>query len=331
MIECIFTVDCEIYGNGHGSLKELVYEPAKRLVEIFAKRNIRFVAFVEVAELEMIETHGTDPGIELVRRQVKQMHEDGFEIGLHFHPQWYNGHRANRKWVLDYSEYNLSALARERIIEIVDRSISYLRELLDVTDFVPLSFRAGNWLFQPTKAAAQVLAEAGIRVDSSVFKGGLQRQHKLDYRPALKNGHYWKFTEDVNVPDSEGAMLELPIHTQMVPTWTIFTTKRIGLQRKGSAACTNEKVRLSRLMDFIRFRHPLKFDFCRMTIDELTRVVDTAIRKDRESPMRFWPLVAIGHTKDLTDFESVSFLLHYLDRNGIPVSTFSDVYPRCMS
>lgn len=35
MLECIFTIDYEIYGNGEGSLKELVYEPAKHLKAIF--------------------------------------------------------------------------------------------------------------------------------------------------------------------------------------------------------------------------------------------------------------------------------------------------------
>ena len=35
MIECIFTLNYEIYGNGAGSLKELVHDPAERLREIF--------------------------------------------------------------------------------------------------------------------------------------------------------------------------------------------------------------------------------------------------------------------------------------------------------
>ena len=37
MIECIFTIDYEIYGNGQGSLKELVYDPMERLLAIFAQ------------------------------------------------------------------------------------------------------------------------------------------------------------------------------------------------------------------------------------------------------------------------------------------------------
>ena len=51
MIECIFTIDYEIYGNGQGSLQELVYEPARRLMDIFQRADARFVAFVEAAEL----------------------------------------------------------------------------------------------------------------------------------------------------------------------------------------------------------------------------------------------------------------------------------------
>ena len=65
--------------------------------------------------------------------------------------------------------------------EIVEGSISFLRQVVGRPDFAPCSFRAGNWLFQPTPTAASVLAENGIKIDSSVFKGGLQHTHRLDY------------------------------------------------------------------------------------------------------------------------------------------------------
>ena len=120
MIEVIFTIDYEIYGNGQGSIKELVYDPAEKLAEIFRKRNSRFVVFVEAAELEMIETLGTDPAINMVKKQIKDFYEEGFEIGLHLHPQWYNAQYRNGSWQLDYSEYNLCLLPRERIAQILD-------------------------------------------------------------------------------------------------------------------------------------------------------------------------------------------------------------------
>ena len=35
MIECVFTLDYEVYGNGEGSLRELVLDPARQLTELF--------------------------------------------------------------------------------------------------------------------------------------------------------------------------------------------------------------------------------------------------------------------------------------------------------
>ncbi|OGL43425.1 MAG: hypothetical protein A2W05_00325 [Candidatus Schekmanbacteria bacterium RBG_16_38_10] len=329
MIECIFTIDYEIYGNGEGSLRELVYEPADRLMAIFRKWNERFVLFVEVAEFEIMEAQGVDQTINLVKHQVRESYKEGFEIGLHLHPQWYNALYEDGIWVLDYSEYNLCTLPRERIVKIVDRSISYLQSVLGESDFTPLSFRAGNWLFQPTQTVANVLADRGIKVDSSVFKGGLQYQHKLDYRRALRNGYHWKFTDYVDTPDPKGALLELPIYTQMVPMWEMLTTKRIGLQKRGSSTAQKGKKRLYRYLDFLRFYHPLKLDFCRMTINELTNLVDKIIQQDQKDPASFKPIVTIGHTKDLVDFETVESFLSYLEQNKIRVSTFEEVYNKC--
>lgn len=330
MIECIFTIDYEIYGNGEGLLRELVYEPAEKLKVIFEKWNARFVAFVEVAELEMIEAQGSDSAIDLVKNQIRAFYGEGFELGLHLHPQWYNGRYENGEWLLDYSEYNLCRMPRDRIVSIVARSIGYFRKALDIANYTPLSFRAGNWLFQPTQTVANVMAEWGVKVDSSVFKGGLQRQHKLDYRPAMKNGYYWKFADDVNEPSLQGLMLELPIHTQMVRPWEMLTSKRVGLQQKGSSSTKKSIVnRIYRLLDFLRLRQPLKLDFCRMTLNELTGMVDKILNEDRQDPATFRPIVAIGHTKDLVDFETVDSFLSYLKLKGIAVSTFSEAYQRC--
>src|SRR5207248_1404364 len=143
------------------------------------------------------------------------------------HPQWCNARYQDAKWDLDYTEYNLCTLPPRRITEIVERSIAYLRTVLEASDFTPFSFRAGNWLFQPTSAAARVLRENGIRIDSSVFKGGRQHKHNLDYRRAIKNGYYWTFGDDVTVPDPRGGLLEIPIHPKMVAFWQMITAKRI--------------------------------------------------------------------------------------------------------
>jgi hypothetical protein len=326
MIECVFTLDYEIYGNGSGALQELVYEPAERLKTIFEKHNMRFVTFVEAAELETIEAGNTDQAIGLVKSQLRDFYGRGYELALHIHPQWYNARYYDGRWQLDYSEYNLCLLTRDRVSQIVARSIDYLRKLLGAPDFTPLSFRAGNWLLQPTRTVAEVLTEQGIKIDSSVYKGGLQHQHNLDYRRSCKNGYYWRFADDVNIPDPQGALLEIPTYTDMVPLWRMFSSKRIGLQHKSLTKTRQKKMRLSRFRDVLRSRYPMKLDFCRLTCNQLTHILDKEIRLDRSDPTVYRPIVAIGHTKDLSDLDNIRAFLSYLDTKKIKISAFQDAY-----
>ena len=299
MIECVFTLDYEVYGNGTGALKDLVYEPGQKLREIFHKYDARFVAFVEAAEFERINAFNTDPAIGLVNSQIRDYHREGFEIGLHLHPQWANARHENGTWVLDNSEYNLCVLSRTRITQIVEQALEYLRTVIGIPDFTPLSFRAGNWLFQPTEIAASVLREKGIKLDSSVFKGGLQHNQTLDYRRALKNGNFWLFNRDVIIPDAVGPWIEVPIYSEMVPVWKMPTTKRMSFNNAMGLSKKSPMHKINRVRDFRRMRYPL-----------------------------YRPLVAVGHTKDLYDPQTVDAFLAYLRDKGVAVSTFEDIYPR---
>ena len=101
------------------------------------------------------------------------------------------------------------------------------------------------------------------------------------------------------------------------------------MKGKGGPSNRRSNAWIERLTDFLRFRYPLKLDYCRMTFDELTGMVDAIIREDQKDPTRYRPLVAIGHTKDLVDYETVQFFLLYLKENGIQVSTFKDMYHKC--
>jgi peptidoglycan/xylan/chitin deacetylase (PgdA/CDA1 family) len=327
MIEMVFTVDYELYGNGSGTLREQVYQPTERLVAVFQELGLPLVVFVEASELQKIEETGCDEAMHEVRQQIRRLHQLDHEVALHVHPQWCNARYENCSWVLDYSEYNLCTLAPERIAAIIAQSVSYLRDVTGDPAFTPLAFRAGNWLLQPTEAVAGVLAGSGIKIDSSVFKGGLQRMHKLDYRPARNNGYFWRFRDDVNLPHAEGELIEVPTHTAMVPFWKMLTAKRVALQAHGGRSPVDPG-RLSRLRDYLRLWYPLKFDFCRMTLDELLSMLDTVIREDRSSPESYKPIVAIGHTKDLDDLRTLDLFLRYVVQNEVKVVTFRDVYPK---
>lgn len=328
MIECIFTIDYEIYGNGKGSLKELVYEPTERLMSIFSERKANFVVFAEALEFIKIEEHRTDEDIGRVRQQLRELFEKGFEIGLHLHPWWWNAKRANGDWQLAWNERNLCKMPEQRIDEVVRSSVEYLKAATGQPGFVPVSFRGGLWLIQPTEKMAKVLAKYGMKVDSSVFKGGRIQDIGVDYRPSMRNGYYWRFGNDVNLMDPKGALLEVPIHTEMVPFWKMLSGKRLGLHKKVPTSNGNGSPLGNRWADYARFRYPRKLDFCRMSLDEMRSVMTALLKQDRETPEVYKPVVAIGHSKDLVDFDAIREFLKFLDQNGIAVADFRQVLKR---
>lgn len=324
MIEFIFTIDYEIYGNGSGSLRELVYEPIRKLIPIFKKWKSKFVVFAEAVEFLKMEEYRSDRDIEAVRSQLCCLQEDGFEIGLHLHPWWAKARFENKAWHLDYSERNICELPEKRITEIVNSAIDYLRCVLGDSGFELISFRGGLWLMQPTKLMANVLSKHGIKIDSSVFKGGRIHDIGLDYRPSLRNGHCWRFTNDINQPDINGVLLEVPIYTEMVPFWKMLGKKRLVIQKKAPSV-GNAGPLPNRLRDFLRLRYPRKFDFCRMQFYEMKSVIDRVIQEDKLNPQICKYIVAIGHSKDLVDIDSISRLLSYLSLNSIVVIGFENV------
>jgi hypothetical protein len=287
MIECIFTIDYEIYGNGEGSMRELIYEPTRELMAIFKEWDATFVVFAEALEFKKIQEHRTD-------------------------------------------ERNLCSAPEERVEEVVVSAIEYLRGAIKSPAYNPVSFRGGLWLMQPSGTMARVLSRHGMRIDSSVFKGGRIRDVELDYRPALANGYYWQFAEDVNVADPQGALWELPIHTEMVPFWKMIRGKRLGLHRKMPTSKNGGPLK-SRFSDFARFTYPRKFDFCRMNLEEMKSVVDAVLHEDEKTPETYKPVVAIGHSKDLVDFEAIRRFLGYLADRGVGLSDFPGALRRVQS
>ncbi len=63
-----------------------------------------------------------------------------------------------------------------------------------------------------------------------------------------------------------------------------------------------------------------------MTLGELTSMMEGIVREDQSDPSSYRPIVAIGHTKDLVDPQTVDDFLAYLRKKEIPVVTFEDIY-----
>jgi len=323
MIECIFTLDYEIYGNGEGSLRDLVLDPTQGLAKLFAEFKAPFVVFAEAVEFAKMQEMQSDPDIARVPAQLRELRAAGHEIALHMHPWWANAKYVDGRWRFDWSERNICTLEPARAEAIVTGAIRYLRDSLVDPQFTPLSFRNGLWVMQPTPLLGNLLVRHGVRVDSSVFKGGRIRALGLDYGPAHKNDGFWRFSSDVNVPDSDGMLWEIPIYTQQVPFWHMLGRKRLKLHKKARNTNNPHAPLANRWLDFLRFRYPRKLDFCRMTFAEMQGAIEQVLEEGKRRPEERTPVVAIGHSKDFVDSEAIRRFLSFLQERAIAVTTFS--------
>jgi len=324
MIELVFTFDYEIYGNGTGSLRDLVLDPTRCLAELFQEFNACFVVFAEAVEFAKIEEAQSDPDAAGVRAQLRELRKAGHEIALHLHPWWGNARYTGGHWRMDWTERCIATLEPKRVEAIVSGAIQYLRDALDDPTFTPVSFRSGLLAMQPTQGIANVLARHGVRLDSSVFKGGRVRGLGLDYRSAIANDEFWRFENDVTQPDPDGTLWEVPIHTQMVPFWQMLGRKRLKLQSKvgGDGPRTSLP---DRWRDFLRFRYPKKLDFCRMTFREMREAIEEAVQEKSLRGREHSLAVAIGHSKDFVDADAIRRFLSFLQERSVQVTTFSQL------
>jgi hypothetical protein len=82
MLAVVFTLDYEIYGNGKGSLRELVLDPTERLADLFRQFNAPLVIFVEALEFAKMEECQSDDAISGVAAQLRRLRAQGQEIGF---------------------------------------------------------------------------------------------------------------------------------------------------------------------------------------------------------------------------------------------------------
>ena len=77
----------------------------------------------------------------------------------------------------------------------------------------------------------------------------------------------------------------------------------------------------SKLKNHLGLKYPKKLDFCRLTKTEIDEMLKEIWAVDRKSPSVLKPIVAIGHTKDLKDIDTVDYFLSILNESGVKVTT----------
>ncbi len=293
------TWDYELFfGERSGSVEQCMLEPTDRLLTLAGKYKIPFTFFPDAGCLikfeEQAECH---QALEHIKHQIRSWDAKGHETGLHIHPHWEKSIWKEHKWIHDLSVYKLSDFSAEEASRIVERYASYMNSL---TSQPIQSYRAGGWCVQPFAPLAEAMKKAGIRLDSSVFKGGKNTTNPYQYDfTATPSASHWKFTEDPAVLDSEGDFTEIPIASMNYSPlffWKLFVLGRLnpgqhkpignGLPAKGGGSKKELLTRSHRL--------------CVSADGYFSTQLNRALRKAQQANDPF--LVVIGHPKALTQF-----------------------------
>ncbi|NQY09803.1 MAG: hypothetical protein HRT71_09860 [Flavobacteriales bacterium] len=229
------TQDYEIYfGEQHGTVDKCIIEPTNGLIEISKKHDIGMTYFVDVGFIIKLDQYRNvhpelDNDYQKIVNQLNKLENTGNECQLHIHPHWEDAIYEDGKWKINVDRYKLKDFDTEDVRRIVATYKSYLEQLVG---HETNTYRAGGWCLQPFNQFAEVFKELGIKVDSTVFKGGvnLAENYYYDFRE-YPDKTRWNFEDDLCKEDKAGSFLEVPISNMTYSAlffWQLFIWGRVS-------------------------------------------------------------------------------------------------------
>ena len=315
-----FSLDYEIHGNGDGNPMNLMVEPTYRLMDMLEHHDQRLTIMADVAEILCFRRYREETGrddfyVAEIEKQLCNAIRRGHDVQLHIHSSYFNAQWNGTRFDQCIEEYNMAALSYDRVYEMVEECVRYLENLLKPikSDYSVWLYRAANWSMMPTPILYKVLTEFGITHDTSVYKGGCQGGNVCyDYRYAHDNLlAYRASSQDINLYDPNGQIIEMPIYTEMRPFWDfvspirIFRMIRAKLhkhKRNESAASAAQQLtnkednRKISLRSFF-IKSPLKMDFNQVNGRGLIRMMKNIMRRAKLENIKHVDVVLIGHSK----------------------------------
>jgi hypothetical protein len=339
--------DWELRGDGSGSVIELQYENALKIMNLFENLGINMTFNVEVMQQLAFEKYSNDfedlkKYKEYWLKTIRIMLERGFDIQLHIHPQWFNAIYDGENWKLD-TRWNIADYPKKLIEFFIKSSLNYLEK--NFNGLKPISFRGGAWGAYPSSVLFKLLEKYGIKIDISMVNGLFSRSKNinLDYRnlesPYLP---YYPDYDDVRkVSKKANKIIEIPTQS-FIRDWK-FKIKKASMLffSIGSEKKMNKKVSYSGIdskADYI-VKNKAKKDYIIMDITNLDIFAlkigfDFLIKRAMNNitnSRKIVPLVLESHTKDLNDnqVQNIRKAIKYIMdkyRDVLRFATISEIY-----
>lgn len=353
--------DWELSGNGSGDIRQLQFEPMRRLVNIYNRLGIRgsFNAEVmqqitfrrfqnEQSELRVL----ADEWENVVRETFRQ----GHDIQLHIHPQWQNAQYQDGRWILT-SDWSILNYSRETALEMLQGGKDYLENLLKDIDpnYRCVSFRSGAWCIAPSPHMLNVLVDIGIVFDMSIVAGVKYdtRNIKLDYTQCEEAflPYYPVMTDARKISDTVEPII-------CVPTNCFYASRRQVLRGHLDKIVGKVKNTISRpapvshngrsveayggewaqidgslakriyrkgIVPYIKGKHTIS-DLAQLDYALMMEMLDSIRKRSRASGLTEVPVVLENHTKDLHNFSDLErFLERAVQSSDVKFITLTEL------
>ena len=329
--------DWELRGNGSGDVRDLQFQPMRRLVSIYNRIGIRGSFNAEVMQQLTFRKHPqfntlADEWDQIVTETFRQ----GHDIQLHVHPQWHNAEYKDGEWKLS-SDWSILNYPREAARRMLEDAKTYLEQLLIKVDpnYRCLSFRSGAWCIAPSPHMLQLLVELGIVFDMSIVAGVLYntRNIKLDYTNCEEEflPYYPVMTDARRVSNKVEPIICVPTNSFYASRKYVLSNhmQKVGAKFKQRVASTASnrgnggntevygewaEVSLTRrvyqkgVVPYIRGKHTIS-DLAQLDYPLLKEMLDSIRKRARQSGLADVPIVLENHTKDLHNFAAIEQFL----------------------
>lgn len=353
--------DWELSGNGSGDVRQLQFEPLRRLVAIYNRLGIHGSFNAEVMQQITFRQHQdqhkelkvlADEWDDTVRETLRQ----GHDIQLHIHPQWQNAEYQDGRWKLT-ADWSILNYSREEARRMLQRGNEYLESLLKDVDpnYRCVSFRSGAWCIAPSPHMLDLLVELGIVFDMSIV-GGVKydtRNIKLDYTGCEEDflPYYPVMTDARRVSDKAEPIVCVPTNCFYASRRQVLShhlDKAVGkIKSKISGPATvsdngrsvaaygeewaqidgslTKRIYRKGIVPYLKGKHTIS-DLAQLDYPLMMEMLDSIRKRSRASGLTDVPVVLENHTKDLHNFSDLErFLEKAVDSPDVRFITLTEL------
>lgn len=220
-MKTIITFDYEMFlGPCPGSVEKCLIEPTERYLNLARILNIRYVFFVDVLYLIKLKEFSVsykelECSFSSIVTQLRQASEEGHDIELHLHPQWFYSNYNHDGWQMDFVHYKLLDCSLQDIAIMISSGCKLIEDICGVR---PIAYRAGGYSFPNSPEILHLLNKEGIRYDSSVLLGFSKQGTFQEYNYSeIKEFRYYNFMDNNAIENKDGIFTEFPVTCALIP------------------------------------------------------------------------------------------------------------------